>query len=184
MTVLCGVLEWTLWTLSWLNDQFAVCFLFTGSLLDSAPPDVPPRNPSMNRLNGRVATGIMGNPADRDGDFEPSYLVRTPSGNVYIPTGELAIKRTRLGFHLLRKSNTRHWRNRDNNLFLHRCQNPYHAGPTQCKYYSFSVVKSQRKRFSSRAVPQFRLWHLSSTSFPIHYSLVVLRLEVNIQKAE
>ncbi|XP_069696130.1 teneurin-m isoform X2 [Periplaneta americana] len=58
-----------------------------GSLLDSAPPDVPPRNPSMNRLNGRVATGIMGNPADRDGgEFEPSYLVRTPSGNVYIPT--------------------------------------------------------------------------------------------------
>jgi hypothetical protein len=45
----------------------------------------------MNRLNGRVATGIMGNPADRDGDFEPSYLVRTPSGNVYIPTGELAV---------------------------------------------------------------------------------------------
>jgi hypothetical protein len=43
----------------------------------------------MNRLNGRVATGIMGNPADRDCDFEPSYLVRTPSGNVYIPTGEL-----------------------------------------------------------------------------------------------
>jgi hypothetical protein len=33
----------------------------------------------------------MGNPADRDGDFEPSYLVRTPSGNVYIPTGELAV---------------------------------------------------------------------------------------------
>ncbi|KAK7861848.1 hypothetical protein R5R35_013485 [Gryllus longicercus] len=57
-----------------------------GCLLDSAPPDVPPRNPSMNRLNGRIATGIMGNPADRDGDFEPSCLVRTPSGNVYIPT--------------------------------------------------------------------------------------------------
>ena len=30
----------------------------------------------------------MGNPADRDGEFEPSYLVRTPSGNVYIPTGK------------------------------------------------------------------------------------------------
>nr|CAD7592846.1 unnamed protein product [Timema genevievae] len=61
-----------------------------GCLLDTAPPpDVPPRNPSMNRLNGRVGTGgMMGNPADRDGDFEPSCLVRTPSGNVYIPTGE------------------------------------------------------------------------------------------------
>jgi hypothetical protein len=33
----------------------------------------------------------MGNPADRDCDFEPSYLVRTPSGNVYIPTGELVL---------------------------------------------------------------------------------------------
>ncbi|XP_049938928.1 teneurin-m [Schistocerca serialis cubense] len=58
-----------------------------GCLLDSAPPDVPPRNPSMNRLNGRIASGVAaGNPADRDGDFEPSCLVRTPSGNVYIPT--------------------------------------------------------------------------------------------------
>lgn len=57
-----------------------------GGFLDSThhPPDVPPRNhPSMNRLNGRSTTGL--NP---DGDFEPSCLVRTPSGNVYIPTGE------------------------------------------------------------------------------------------------
>ncbi|KAF4528732.1 hypothetical protein B566_EDAN008998 [Ephemera danica] len=54
--------------------------------LEGGPPDVPPRNPSMSRLNGRSTTGLMGNPADRDGDFEPSCLVRTPSGNVYIPT--------------------------------------------------------------------------------------------------
>ena len=58
----------------------------------------------MNRLNGRVATGIMGNPPDRDGDFEPSYLVRTPSGNVYIPTGELVISLH--GFHQFPQSNT------------------------------------------------------------------------------
>jgi hypothetical protein len=55
-----------------------------------------------------VATGIMGNPADRDGDFEPSYLVRTPSGNVYIPTGELAVRRGvhLCGFHQHPRSNT------------------------------------------------------------------------------
>lgn len=63
-----------------------------GGFLDSThhPPDVPPRNhPSMNRLNGRSTTGL--NP---DGDFEPSCLVRTPSGNVYIPTGEISVYAT------------------------------------------------------------------------------------------
>uniref|UniRef100_A0A1B6CCY7 Tenascin-like protein n=1 Tax=Clastoptera arizonana TaxID=38151 RepID=A0A1B6CCY7_9HEMI len=35
----------------------------------------------MNRLNGRVT----GYPIDRDNDFEASCVVRTPSGNVYIP---------------------------------------------------------------------------------------------------
>ncbi|XP_026326587.1 teneurin-m isoform X2 [Hyposmocoma kahamanoa] len=48
------------------------------------PPDVPPRNPTMSRLNGR----ITGNPADL-GDFEPSCLVRTPSGNFYVPSGDI-----------------------------------------------------------------------------------------------
>lgn len=48
------------------------------------PPDVPPRNvPTMSRLNGR----ITGNPADLT-DFETSCLARTPSGNVYIPSGK------------------------------------------------------------------------------------------------
>uniref|UniRef100_A0A182SZV3 Uncharacterized protein n=1 Tax=Anopheles maculatus TaxID=74869 RepID=A0A182SZV3_9DIPT len=60
-----------------------------GCLLDgvppSAPPDVPPRNPTMNRMNGRVT----GNPTELGVDFEPSCLVRTPSGNVYIPSGTL-----------------------------------------------------------------------------------------------
>uniref|UniRef100_A0A182YBK1 Uncharacterized protein n=1 Tax=Anopheles stephensi TaxID=30069 RepID=A0A182YBK1_ANOST len=51
----------------------------------SAPPDVPPRNPTMNRMNGRVT----GNPTELGVDFEPSCLVRTPSGNVYIPSGNL-----------------------------------------------------------------------------------------------
>ncbi|XP_045521559.1 teneurin-m isoform X2 [Pieris brassicae] len=57
-----------------------------GCLLEGSrpPPDVPPRNPTMSRLNGR----ITGNPADL-GDFEPSCLVRTPSGNFYVPSGEL-----------------------------------------------------------------------------------------------
>ncbi|XP_065159892.1 teneurin-m isoform X3 [Atheta coriaria] len=59
-----------------------------GCLLDSAtrPPDVPPRNPTMSRLNGRLASAP---PVDPSQDFEPSCLVRTPSGNVYIPTGTL-----------------------------------------------------------------------------------------------
>ncbi|XP_052564667.1 teneurin-m isoform X3 [Culex pipiens pallens] len=60
-----------------------------GCLLDgvppSAPPDVPPRNPTMSRMNGRVT----GNPTELGVDFEPSCLVRTPSGNVYIPSGNL-----------------------------------------------------------------------------------------------
>lgn len=57
----------------------------SGCLLEGArpPPDVPPRNPTMSRLNGR----ITGNPADL-ADFEPSCLVRTPSGNFYVPSGE------------------------------------------------------------------------------------------------
>ncbi|OWR52466.1 putative odd Oz protein [Danaus plexippus plexippus] len=38
----------------------------------------------MSRLNGR----ITGNPADL-GDFEPSCLVRTPSGNFYVPSGDI-----------------------------------------------------------------------------------------------
>lgn len=42
----------------------------------------------MNRMhhNGRVT----GNPAELGVDFEPSCLVRTPSGNVYIPSGNLS----------------------------------------------------------------------------------------------
>ncbi|CAH1124665.1 unnamed protein product [Ceutorhynchus assimilis] len=59
-----------------------------GCLLDNAPrpPDVPPRNPTMNRHNGRLASAP---PQDPNQDFEPSCLVRTPSGNVYIPSGTL-----------------------------------------------------------------------------------------------
>ncbi|KRT84279.1 hypothetical protein AMK59_1135, partial [Oryctes borbonicus] len=57
-------------------------------LLDSAtrPPDVPPRNPTMSRLNGRLASAP---PDDPSQDFEPSCLVRTPSGSVYIRTDTL-----------------------------------------------------------------------------------------------
>lgn len=63
--------------------------IVSGCLLDGVPrpPDVPPRNPTMSRLNGRLATAP---PADPSQDFEPSCLVRTPSGNVYIPTGTLS----------------------------------------------------------------------------------------------
>jgi hypothetical protein len=37
-------------------------------------------------MNGR----IQGMANDLDMDFEPSCLVRTPSGNVYIPSGNLS----------------------------------------------------------------------------------------------
>ncbi|XP_030767229.1 teneurin-m isoform X3 [Sitophilus oryzae] len=70
-----------------LTQQYSQC-AFNSCLLDNAPrpPDVPPRNPTMNRLNGRLATAP---PQDPNQDFEPSCLVRTPSGNVYIPSGSL-----------------------------------------------------------------------------------------------
>uniref|UniRef100_A0A1B0AYF4 Uncharacterized protein n=1 Tax=Glossina palpalis gambiensis TaxID=67801 RepID=A0A1B0AYF4_9MUSC len=65
--------------------------LILGFLLEgvtpTAPPDVPPRNPTMNRMNnGRL---VAANPNDLGVDFEPSCLVRTPSGNVYIPSDNL-----------------------------------------------------------------------------------------------
>ncbi|ENN71898.1 hypothetical protein YQE_11435, partial [Dendroctonus ponderosae] len=40
----------------------------------------------MSRLNGRLASAP---PQDPNQGFEPSCLVRTPSGNVYIPSGTL-----------------------------------------------------------------------------------------------
>ena len=80
------------------------CFV-TGCLLDGGatrgPPDVPPRNPTMSRLNGRLPAScnnvtsqqlqqqqqhhLQTSPTDldRDPDLEPSCLVRTPSGNFY-----------------------------------------------------------------------------------------------------
>lgn len=67
-----------------------IFFVFPGCLLEGPAtphthhaPDVPPRNPTMSRMNGRI-------PNDLDMDFEPSCLVRTPSGNVYIPSGNLS----------------------------------------------------------------------------------------------
>nr|XP_012218677.1 PREDICTED: teneurin-m isoform X5 [Linepithema humile] len=59
----------------------------TGCLLDSSaprgPPDVPPRNPAMSRLNGRLPGSHAASDHERDPDLEPSCLVRTPSGNFY-----------------------------------------------------------------------------------------------------
>lgn len=62
--------------------------MFAGSLLQVSGPDVPPRNLTMSRQNGRLGTmGSHHRPSDLDGEFEPSCLVRTPSGSVYIPPG-------------------------------------------------------------------------------------------------
>ncbi|XP_073990852.1 teneurin transmembrane protein Ten-m isoform X9 [Rhodnius prolixus] len=52
-----------------------------GCLLDSMP-DVPPRNATMNRHNGRLPSAH--NPHDLE--FEASCVVRSPSGNIYIPS--------------------------------------------------------------------------------------------------
>ncbi|KAK2581810.1 hypothetical protein KPH14_002280 [Odynerus spinipes] len=58
-----------------------------GCLLDNSaprgPPDVPPRNPTMSRLNGRLPGSHAASDHERDPDLEPSCLVRTPSGNFY-----------------------------------------------------------------------------------------------------
>lgn len=88
----------------------------------TAPPDVPPRNPTMSRMNGRVQ-GIAN---DLDMDFEPSCLVRTPSGNVYIPSGNLSKFDLAIVFGLFRKTNRgelswdKHW-----GRFLLRLQDVY-----------------------------------------------------------
>lgn len=66
------------------HSYFSLLYLFAGP---PSVPDVPPRNPTMSRMNGRVPQGIVN---DLDMDFEPSCLVRTPSGNVYIPSGNLS----------------------------------------------------------------------------------------------
>lgn len=70
------------------------CNSVSGCLVDgvvTAAPDVPPRNPTMSRLNGRLAApGVQMGGDQGNQDFEPSCLVRTPSGNVYIPTGTLS----------------------------------------------------------------------------------------------
>lgn len=73
-----------------LDEKLTVdTYAFPGCLLDGVPrpPDVPPRNPTMSRLNGRLASAPSADPTQ---DFEPSCLVRTPSGNVYIPSGTLS----------------------------------------------------------------------------------------------
>ncbi|KAG5882426.1 hypothetical protein JTB14_007052 [Gonioctena quinquepunctata] len=65
------------------STRYSQCCLLDGV---PRPPDVPPRNPTMSRLNGRLASLP---PSESAQDFEPSCLVRTPSGNVYIPSGTL-----------------------------------------------------------------------------------------------
>lgn len=78
-----------------IKDLFRIQILIeincivSGCLLENTPrpPDVPPRNPTMNRLNGRLASAP---PVDPREEFEPSCLVQTPSGNVYIPSGTLS----------------------------------------------------------------------------------------------
>ncbi|XP_053597810.1 teneurin-m isoform X3 [Microplitis demolitor] len=68
-------------------NEYTYCHGARGCLLDNSaprgPPDVPPRNPTMNRLNGRLPGSHVTSEHERDLDLEPSCLVRTPSGNFY-----------------------------------------------------------------------------------------------------
>lgn len=70
-----------------------------GCLLDNSaprgPPDVPPRNPTMSRVNGRLPGSHAASDHERDPDLQPSCLVRTSSGSFYnipseFPRGLLA----------------------------------------------------------------------------------------------
>ncbi|CAL7949137.1 unnamed protein product [Xylocopa violacea] len=58
-----------------------------GCLLDSSaprgPPDVPPRNPTMSRINGRLPASHAVSDHERDPDIQPSCLVRATSGSFY-----------------------------------------------------------------------------------------------------
>ncbi|CAK9830532.1 Ten-m [Anthophora retusa] len=58
-----------------------------GCLLDNSaprgPPDVPPRNPTMSRVNGRLPGSQAASDHERDSDLQPSCLVRTSSGGFY-----------------------------------------------------------------------------------------------------
>lgn len=61
------------------------------------PPDVPPRNPAMSRLNGRLPGSHAASDHERDPDLEPSCVVRTPSGNFYNIPSESVRKQGSLG---------------------------------------------------------------------------------------
>ncbi|XP_076290025.1 teneurin transmembrane protein Ten-m isoform X6 [Lasioglossum baleicum] len=58
-----------------------------GCLLDNSaprgPPDVPPRNPTMSRVNGRLPGSHGASDHERDPELQPSCLVRTSSGGFY-----------------------------------------------------------------------------------------------------
>ncbi|OAD52325.1 Teneurin-3 [Eufriesea mexicana] len=58
-----------------------------GCLLDNSaprgPPDVPPRNPTMSRVNGRLPGSHAASDHERDPDLQPACLVRNSSGGFY-----------------------------------------------------------------------------------------------------
>ncbi|XP_076663968.1 teneurin transmembrane protein Ten-m isoform X3 [Andrena cerasifolii] len=60
-----------------------------GCLLDNSaprgPPDVPPRNPTMSRVNGRLPGSHAASDHERDPDLQPACVVRTSSGFYSIP---------------------------------------------------------------------------------------------------
>ncbi|XP_076182266.1 teneurin transmembrane protein Ten-m isoform X3 [Ptiloglossa arizonensis] len=63
------------------TDETSWCLLDNSA--PRGPPDVPPRNPTMSRVNGRLPGSHAVSDHERDPDLQPSCLVRTPSGGFY-----------------------------------------------------------------------------------------------------
>ncbi|XP_048266120.1 teneurin-m isoform X5 [Bombus terrestris] len=63
------------------TDETSWCLLDNSA--PRGPPDVPPRNPTMSRVNGRLPGSHAASDHERDPDLQPSCLVRTSSGGFY-----------------------------------------------------------------------------------------------------
>lgn len=133
-------------------------------------PDVPPRNPTMSRMNGRVPQGIVN---DLDMDFEPSCLVRTPSGNVYIPSGNLSEFKRRKNNRIFLAFTVSHWRD----LML------YNVHPCT-RYNADEGAESQKKSKKLKGIGILSMLCMSESrwcgcgnfyNFPTQFSGAVVR---------
>ncbi|XP_017764614.1 PREDICTED: teneurin-m isoform X1 [Eufriesea mexicana] len=63
------------------TDETSWCLLDNSA--PRGPPDVPPRNPTMSRVNGRLPGSHAASDHERDPDLQPACLVRNSSGGFY-----------------------------------------------------------------------------------------------------